>query len=183
MIDVKYKKPAKEQGNKYKIEIPLLTLLANESTDGSRKILKKHGKEDAVNHIDLENKLADYYSSADDKQKLEIEKELAEIHPHKDFIINALDLVPKKDIQVVETITKEVVVEPAPAKVVEEDLTVKQVGKFSNATGDQPQSQQQIPQFQPYPQKDNTAIVLGVVAIIALIALSNISVAHIINKR
>ena len=177
MIDVKYKKPAPEQGNKYKLDIPLLTLIANESTDGSRKLLKRKGKQDAINHVDLENKLADYYQNTEDKK--DAEREIALIHPHKDFIINALDLVPKKDIQVIETVTKaqEVVVEPHKS-----DLTVK----YASAEGEnvpKVQSPIQAPtQFTQQPihaEKDHTVLVLGTVVILALSALTMIH----LNKK
>lgn len=62
-----------------------MTLLANEATGDSRKILKKYGEPDATDHEDLEVKLANLYFKTDDKRKLE--KELAEIHPHKNWIL------------------------------------------------------------------------------------------------
>lgn len=65
-----------------------MTLLANESTSDSRKLLKKYGKEDAKDHNDLEKKLEQLYYSADDK--LQVEKEMAEIHPHKKWLFRTL---------------------------------------------------------------------------------------------
>lgn len=66
-------------------DISLMTLLANEATSDSRKLLKKYGQQDAADYDDLEVKLADLYFKTDDKMKLE--KELAEIHPHKKWIL------------------------------------------------------------------------------------------------
>lgn len=72
------RKPAKQ-------EITLMTLLANESAVESRRLLKKYNKPDAKDCADLEVKLAQLYFATDDK--LGFEKELAAIHPHKDWIL------------------------------------------------------------------------------------------------
>jgi predicted metal-dependent hydrolase len=66
-------------------DITLMTLLANESVAESRKLLKKYGKEDAKDHKDLEVKLAELYFATPDK--VQLEKELASIHPHKNWIL------------------------------------------------------------------------------------------------
>ncbi len=71
--------------NALKQEITLMTLLANESTSDSRKLLKKYGYTDADNHKDLEIKLAELYTATPDK--VQLEKELASIHPHKNWIL------------------------------------------------------------------------------------------------
>ena len=63
----------------------LLSVLAYGSTDKSRELLKKHTGSDAMNTKDLEEKLARVYALSSDK--IGIEKEFAEIHPHKDFIL------------------------------------------------------------------------------------------------
>ena len=55
-----------------------MTLLANESTSDSRKLLKKYNKADAINTADLEVKLAELYYSVPDK--IVLEREMAEIH-------------------------------------------------------------------------------------------------------
>ena len=62
-----------------------MTLLANESTADARKLLKKYNKPDAKDCADLEVKLAQLYFDCGDK--LAIEKDLAAIHPHKDWLI------------------------------------------------------------------------------------------------
>lgn len=71
--------------NSKRKDISLMTLLANEATGESRKILKKYGEPDATDHEDLEVKLANLYFKTDDKRKLE--KELSDIHPHKNWIL------------------------------------------------------------------------------------------------
>lgn len=75
-------------GKKKKPTISLLKLLATQKPADSRKILAKHGKADATDYNDLELKLADLYANSPDK--LTIEKEFAEIHPHKSFILRNL---------------------------------------------------------------------------------------------
>lgn len=87
----KVSKPVRTNSKKKKITV--LGLIANESTSDARKLLHKYGIEDAVNHADLEVKLSQMYAKADDKKKLE--KELAEIHPHKALILEYL--VPKAE--------------------------------------------------------------------------------------
>ena len=62
-----------------------MTLLANEATADARKLLKKYNKADAKDCADLEIKLAQLYFDTPDK--IEIEKDLAEIHPHKNWIL------------------------------------------------------------------------------------------------
>jgi len=66
----------------------LLSVLANGSTNEARQLLKKHGIEDARNTGDLQLKLAKLY--ADSPDKLVIEKEFAQIHPHSKFILKYL---------------------------------------------------------------------------------------------
>jgi hypothetical protein len=73
------------RNNGGKKDITLMTLLANESTADARKLLKKYNKPDAINTGDLEVKLAELYYSAPDK--IVLEKEMAEIHPHKKWLL------------------------------------------------------------------------------------------------
>lgn len=63
----------------------LLSVLANGSWDSARELLKKHSGQDATDTKDLEVKLARVYALS--PRKYEIEKEFADIHPHKDFIL------------------------------------------------------------------------------------------------
>jgi len=77
----KKKKPEVRAGNHLKQDISMMCLLANENTNGSRKLLKELGKEDAINHDDLD----ELYKEAKDKRK--VEKSFADIHPHKKFIL------------------------------------------------------------------------------------------------
>lgn len=97
----------KNKSNSDKRDISLLTLLANESTSDSRKLLKKYNKEDAKSHADLEQKLADLYFAEPDK--IALEKEMAKIHPHRDWLLKYE--TPKEEIKVVEPIAEVKVVE------------------------------------------------------------------------
>lgn len=62
-----------------------MTLLANEATSDSRKLLRKYNKPDATSSDDLENKLTQLYFDTTDKVALE--KEMASIHPHKKWLL------------------------------------------------------------------------------------------------
>ena len=81
-------------------EITLMTVLANEATGPSRKILKEYGQPDAKDYKDLEVKLAELYFNTQDKVALE--KKLAEIHPHKKWILKnvkpAIEETSKQDL-------------------------------------------------------------------------------------
>lgn len=78
-----------------------MTLLANEATADARKLLKKYNKPDAKNCADLEVKLAQLYFDTPDK--LAIEKDLAEIHPHKNWLLRRTTEEIIKPEMVVET--------------------------------------------------------------------------------
>ena len=81
--------------NKQKKEYKtLLSVLANGSTEKAVDLLKKYTGEVAYNTKDLELKLARAYASSTSKK--DIEKEFAEIHPHKDFILKYIQ--PKVDV-------------------------------------------------------------------------------------
>jgi hypothetical protein len=66
----------------------LMRTIALGSTDDARKLLIEKNIEPAKNLPDLEYKLALLYQST--PNKTEIEKQLADIHPHKDFILKYL---------------------------------------------------------------------------------------------
>jgi hypothetical protein len=72
----------------------LLSLLANESTNKSRGLLKKYNQPDAKNHKDLELKLANLYKTSEDKKLMD--KEFCEIHPHREFILKYTIKEPEK---------------------------------------------------------------------------------------
>jgi hypothetical protein len=95
-----------ERTNRKKQRVSLLGVIANGSTGDARRLLKKYNEPDAVNHKDLEMKLSRLYAKTDDKIKLE--KEIAEIHPHKEFILHNLAPVssPAPEIMVEEVDAK-----------------------------------------------------------------------------
>lgn len=77
----------------------LLSLLANEATSDSRKLLVKYNKPDAKNTRDLELKLADLYKNADDK--IEMDREFCNIHPHKNFIVKYTKITQPSETNVI----------------------------------------------------------------------------------
>jgi hypothetical protein len=89
----------------------LLSALAFGSTDEAQKILADNGMREADSYEELEYNLAKLYSNATDKIK--IEKQFAEIHPHSKFILKYLSPkvepdtkeVRKEDLQTMETET------------------------------------------------------------------------------
>lgn len=84
-------------------EITLMTVLANEATGPSRKILKEYGVTDAKDYKDLEVKLAELYFKTTDK--VELEKKLAFIHPHRKWILkNTEPVVVETKQEVVEEV-------------------------------------------------------------------------------
>lgn len=82
---------ANNNNKKKKQGISLITLLAHQSTGQAQKLLKKYNKPQGDTKPDLEDKLADLYLNAPDK--IALEKELAEMHPHRSFILR--NLAPK----------------------------------------------------------------------------------------
>lgn len=112
--------------------IRIQELLALNNTAGARKLLQKHGKEDAKDYVDLEYKLTQLYKEQDDKKAFE--KELAEIHPHKNFILKYLaPSITETAIPLVTAEKQEVVVEPIQSK--HGNLTIVDSG-YSNADGE-----------------------------------------------
>jgi hypothetical protein len=89
----------------------LLSALAFGSTDEAQKILLSNGIKEADSYEELEYSLAKLYSNSIDK--IAIEKQFAEIHPHSKFILKYLSPkieletkeVRKEDLQTMETET------------------------------------------------------------------------------
>jgi hypothetical protein len=77
-----------ERTQRKKQRVSLLGVIANGSTGDARRLLMKYGEPDATNHKDLEVKLSKLYAKTDDK--IQLEKEIAELHPHKEFILQYL---------------------------------------------------------------------------------------------
>ena len=82
-------------------DITLMTVLAYEATADSQKILKKYGREPGKGYSDLEVKLANLYFDTQDK--VQLEKELAEIHPHKKWLLEHTEptvKIKEKEVQI-----------------------------------------------------------------------------------
>lgn len=119
--------------NSRKQEITLMTLLANEASKESAGILEKYNKPKAKNHADLEVKLAELYFELPDK--IQIEKELADIHPHKKWIVKSLNLVNKdeQNCEKCEEVNKK---QTETDKIQElKDMVSSSVSKFSDFNG------------------------------------------------
>lgn len=159
--------------NKKKQAQSLLSSLATESTSEARALLKKYTGKDARNYADLEYKLAQFYAAHPDK--IQIEKEMALIHPHKDFILK--HLAPKPVITVISE--KEPIVEKV-SNVDGTDKCTKETEAMSGflnasgpllASGDQSISGGTI-----------ALVALSIVGMIAIVATTGIILSHIKNK-
>lgn len=119
--------------NSRKQEITLMTLLANEAAKESAGVLEKYNKPKAKNHADLEVKLAELYF--DQPDKIQIEKELAEIHPHKKWLVKSLQLVSKDDVKCEKC--EETTQKPTETDKLEEikKMVSESVSKFSDFNG------------------------------------------------
>ena len=90
----------KQKNREYKT---LLSVLANGSTEAAEKLLEKHSGEKAKDIDDLAEKLAKVYALSN--SKLDLEREFAEIHPHKNFILKytkPVEVIEKQPLQPVE---------------------------------------------------------------------------------
>lgn len=159
--------------NKQKREYKtLLLVLANGNPTGASALLKKYSGETAQNTQDLANKLERAYVLA--PYKKDIEKEFADIHPHKNFILKYTE--PKVIIkEVVTDLGKEPAIvklpEPIQLPVAEVKSNVsgddncpcsKCSGSFSNASGNI---------TEPINVGvDKTALVVTVIALFGLLA-------------
>jgi hypothetical protein len=167
------RKPSTQKTNSLKKDITLMGVIANASTGDARRLLKKYNQSDALNHEDLEYKLTKIYQNSDDKKVLE--KELAEIHPHKDFILKNLS-VTETPIQIDSPEMKE---EEESKKLGASELQTNipyMDGNKSSSCGCSGFDGQST-NAQPTIKNDNTVAVLGVLGIITIFAMI------IINKK
>jgi hypothetical protein len=163
-----------------KQEITLMTLLAHEAAKDSSAMLKKYNKPKAQNHDDLEVKLAELYFEQPDK--LQIEKELAEIHPHKNWLIRSLDLVDKKDVKCKKCEEKQEIDSDKTEKLAEiKNAVSESVSQFSAFNG----STKEAPQptiVTNTPQGFSSIEIIGMVGAIGLIGLTFIIVSKNLTK-
>lgn len=159
--------------NKNKTYKTLLSVLANGSTEQARDLLTRHSGGDAQDVKDLEIKLARVYATSSNKK--DIEREFAQIHPHKDFILKYVTA--KEEIKPLEAIHDQVV------KPIENSGTKKMVMVhdgyanadgceqtcgcpkcmgYSNASGEQPQS---------VDKGNQNIMVLGIVSVVAILGM------------
>ena len=150
----------------------LLSVLASGSTPEARRLLKDYCGEDAFSEVDLENKLASLYATS--TSKLDLEKEFANIHPHKEFIlkyckmdsqqpINVNDLNPSnskvvKQVEIITPPTKAEIENPTEGRA----CTCGCGRTYSNAEGDAPQGSNQT----------NMLMALSVIGLVSIVALT-----------
>jgi len=125
----------------------LMKTLAYGATDESRALLKKYNKPDARDHQDLVICLANLYTSVPDKR--ELEKELASIHPHKDFILKY---------------NKDNTIEPMTVDQANEELK-------SNCSGGCPSSNADGKQTIKNVFQDKTVVIVSMVSVVAIVGL------------
>ena len=166
-----------KKNNKQKKYKTLLSVLANGSTDEARALLIKNSGEDAKNEQDLESKLARMYANS--SSKIDIEKQFAEIQPHKDFILKyikaELPVVKKLDAPVV----TEKILDSGTMPVTNDDFSscngnpncncnkmsncCGNENNYSNATGES--------QVAFNGNGNQTALVLGLVSVVAIFGM------------
>lgn len=145
-----------------KTDITLMTLLAYEATKDSRDLLRKYGKPDASNRKDLEGKLAELYFSVGDK--IQIEKEMAAIHPHRKWLEKYIEpKIVEKTVEVIKE-TKS----SADATIVETTPINK---NYSNCCGNSYFDGGQGRMF-TLESKNNMNDYVGLIALVAVIGIS-----------
>lgn len=150
--------PNRKKANN-KMDITLMTILANEATGPARKILKKYKQPDAKNYQDLEVKLAELYFKTDDK--IALEKELAEIHPHRKWLMKYIEPT---------IVEKEVI----------KEITIPTEIK-SNADGTCPNcSTLKTSSFDGTNPAQNS--IMGIIGIIAVVGILSLSIIHVTKK-
>ena len=152
-------RPKKKVDNR--TDITLMTLIANEATSPARKILKKYGEPDAKDYKDLEVKLAELYFKTDDKVVLE--KELAEIHPHRKWLMKYIEPT---------VVEKEIVKEVF--------IPCNHEETKSNASGDLPTTP--VVNTANNQNQMHIGSVMGIIGIVAVVGILSLSIIHITKK-
>jgi hypothetical protein len=163
-----------KKNNKQKKYKTLLSVLANGSTDEARALLIKNSGEDAKNEQDLESKLARMYASS--SSKIDIEKQFAEIHPHKDFILKYVK--PKEELQHIKPLDCPAV---SDEKIVDSGKMIIAHDGYSNASGDNNcptmcpcmanRYSNASGENQVIGSGNQTALVLGLVSVVAIFGM------------
>lgn len=160
----------------------LLSVLASGSTPEARRLLKDYCGEDAFSEVDLENKLASLYATS--TSKLDLERDFANIHPHKEFILKYCKMDVQEPININELnpsntkVVKQVEIITPPTKAEIENPTQGTAcacgcrNQFSNAEGttQQPSSQ------------TNLVMALSVIGVVSIVALTTTLILMKSNK-
>lgn len=152
----------------------LLSVLSSGATPEARRLLKDCTGQDAFSEQDLEHKLTRLYTNS--TSKLDLEKDFADIHPHKDFILKycvTKSIMPMNEpININKLnnsnteIVKQVDITTIPTKKEIENPTEGRAcacgcGKYSNADGEKISQSSKV---------NLTIVVLGIVGIVAIVA-------------
>jgi len=163
-----------------KPKITIMGLLAECSTNESRNLLKKYGMPSARNKEELEISLANLYKNSDDKKQLE--KDFAEIHPHKEFLKKYLT-IQSEPTKIKELVVEEIKTETPISPKIETITTVNPEVKSgcdgintcscgcSNFSGNE---SQKLNEKTPENDKDKLIVygMFGIVSILALVLIS-----------
>lgn len=101
----------------------LLPLIVDQNEGEARQLLKKYDQPQPKDPEEVAYKLAELYTKTTDKKTLE--KEFAEIHPHRKFILDRL--APKPEVKVPET--------PSEVNQKNREFIMADANRFSNCAG------------------------------------------------
>jgi hypothetical protein len=151
---------------KKKPEITIMTLLACECPKEATALLLQNGGKRAKNHKDLEHKLGEMYVKSDDKAGLE--KEMANLHPHKKWLDRVAEPQIKKSIKVEPD--PEVVAEKIDPKLIERVASLEQRSSFFGVNNPVPT------ETKTNEEKSNDKIIMvGLVTIVAIMGMAVLS--------
>lgn len=164
-------KNKKKYSEKQRQGATLLSALANGSTDQARDIIKNRLGTDAKDSKDLQLKLAQLYSTTTDK--VELEKEFANIHPHKDFILKYFTpvktevIAPNNEVKALRISNEQIkeIEKEAKSNCNGDEKCVECAEKSYNASGNEVSSLNVL---------NPNIVVVGVIGVVGLIALGMI---------
>lgn len=158
--------------DKKQIYKSLLFILASNCPEDCKEILKKYKGENCrtSNPKEIEMKLARMYALS--PSKLEIEKDFAKIHPHKEFILKNESV--KNSENPIEKVVEEGEIKKSPIVIESEQTNNKEIpttcgckcaeNTFSNAD-----STIQQPEYSTFQRQDNQPIfMLSIIGIVAV---------------
>ncbi len=155
----------------------LLTVLAFQAPKESVKLLMKHNPNVKIrNYEQIEYELGNLYVNSTDKVGLE--KEFAQIHPHRDWLLKYIAVPTKMSV-----VADEVKIEDVPAPIQKEQAKqlIQEYSNFdsaapkSNVTNNQDQNNNQNNQKSHISEG---VLIIGVLSIVAVIGLISMHHSH-----